>query len=411
MAYTYFLARWVSRWSLFFLRVGAGVCIGLLSGTTLVFGAEWSLEPQFRSEGQYHDNLRLTTLPHRSVWAVKASPSVGMQYATEIVNLKATPKFEYVRYFSHDPIEKTFNNFFLPFSGSYHTEVDQLGLEAALNRDNALISELQETGVVTSFIPRNYRTVRGTWDRALTERITFQSSYQLTDVTYNKTRSVNLFDYQVHTGTLGAEYQLTEETSFHTLAWYTNYHVPRNGFRSQAPGLELGFSHRLVETFSLSGSAGGRYVRTTLDQNGQRTVDRKLAWLVNVSLNKEWERAHLTAGYSRALNPSGNGVLFVTDRAEVSGDYSLTHALKATLRGTWTENNTVGSPSNVSRAVNSRYWQVSPVLSWRVTEYWSTDVSYRYSQRQFTSSSQGTAHSNAVFLSLTYTWPQWTLSR
>lgn len=407
-----FLAKWFRRCCTFFLRLVllGCVCGGILSSNSIAFGAEWSIEPTFRSEGYFYENLRLTTQPHRSVWAMKASPSVGLSYATEIFSLKAMPKFEYARYYSQDPIEKTFKNYFFPLSGSYKTEVDRLDLDVAIIRDNALFGELEETGVVTNFIPRHRRDVRGGWQRSVTERMTMQSSYQFIDVTYDETSGSTLRDYQVHTGMIGANYQWTEKTLLHSNAWYSNYHIPQNGFRSETPGLELGFSQRIFETLSFSGSGGLRYVWTTLDGNGQRIKDSNLVWLVNGSLDKEWERSRLTVGYSRSLNPSGIGVLFVTDRMNFSVDHQLTHALKASLRGTFSINETVGSSSDVSGVNTSRrvYWNVGPTVSWRVTEYWSLDFSYAYAQRKI---SGETAHSNNVMLGLTYMWPKWAVSR
>ncbi|WP_342348776.1 hypothetical protein [uncultured Nitrospira sp.] len=406
-----FFAEWFRTGRLFYFRLVLATWWGIFGSASIVFGAEWSVEPAFVSEGRFYDNLRITTQPHHSTWAMKVSPSATLNYATEILTLKANPKFEYARYYSRDPIKKTFNNYFLPLSGSYRTEVDRLGLDVDISRDNALFAELQETGVLTNFIPRNRRNVRGSWDRSLTERLTLPSSYQFTDVTYDQSGSSSLRDYQVHTGTFGADYHWSEETRVRGSAYYSNYHVPQNSLRYQTPGFELGFSHRIFETFSLSGSGGFRYVRTTLDGNGQQQTDNQLTWLYGMSLKKEWERSHLTVGFSRALNPSGFGVLFVTDRVDLTVDHQLTHALKASLGGMFTNNDKVGSSSDDSGVSNSRYWQISPALSWSVTEDWSLDLTYRYAQRTIKSSSEGTAHSNAVFLAFTCTLPKWAASR
>ena len=376
----------------------------------LVFGAQWSIEPSLSTQGQFYDNLTLTFRPHHSVWATKVSPTVVISYDTEILNLNASPKFEYARYFSEDPIDETFNNYFLPLSGSYRTELDRFGLDGAINRDNAFFSELEDAGVATRFIQRDFRDVRGSWDRSVTERMTAQSSYHFTDVDYEKTGGSNLSDYQVHTGTLGAGYQWTEATDLNITGWYSNYHVPQNRFRSQAPGFELGFSHRMFETFSISGSGALRYVRTTLDQGGQKEKDTDLAWLFDVALDKKWERSHIKIGYSRALNPSGLGLLFVTDRINLVLKHQLTYALKVSLRGTFSNNETIGSSSDV-QGVNTdrrRFWQIEPALSWRVTEDWSWDLSYSFATRK---QSGETADSNKVSMGLTYTWPQWSVSR
>ena len=396
-------------WKPFSFRLVLASWLGIFGGGTLVFGAEWSIEPVFHSEGKYYENLLLTAFPHHATWAMKVSPAVGMTYATEILNLKASPKFEHAQYFSQDPIDKTFNNYFLPFSGSYRTEVDRFGVDAAIHRDNSLLAELQETGVVTNLIPRNFRNVRGSWDRSLTERMTAQSSYRYTDVSYNQKGNSSLRDYQVHAGTVGADFAWTEELHVHGTASYANYYVSQNGFRAHGPGLELGFAQRIFETLSLSGSGGLRYVRTTLDGNGGRITDNNLLWLFQVAVDKEWERSHLTVGFSRTLNPSGIGVLFATNRIDLGVDHHFTHALKGSLRGTFTSNDTVGSSSDVSGVNTSRrvYWNVGPTVSWRVTEDWALDFSYGYVHRKV---SGVTAHSNNVMIGVTYRWPKWAVS-
>ena len=396
----------------FYLRLVLVVCVwaGILSSASIAFGAQWSVEPVLHSEGQFYDNLTLTPEPHHSAWAMKISPTVGISYATEILNLKASPKYEHARYFSDDPIEETFNNYFFPLSGSYRTEVDRLGLDLTINRDNAFLSELEEAGVATRFIPRNFGNVRGSWDRSFTERMTVKSSYQYTDVSYDRKGDSRLRDYHVHAGTVGADFQWTEELRVHGTVSYANYYVSSERFRSQGPGLELGFSQRLFETFSLSGSGGLRNVRTTLGESGQREKDTTLSWLLNVSLDKEWERSHMAVGYRRTLNPSGLGVLFITDRVDLVVDHQLTHALNVSLQGTFSNNDTVGSSSD-ARGVDTsrrRYWKVGPAVSWRVTEYWSWNLSYAYAKRK---QSGETADSNNVIMGLTYTWQKWAVSR
>jgi len=411
---TNFFVTCFLRSSAFSLRLGLllGICTGILSNASLALGAQWSVEPTFRSEGQFYDNLRLSTLPHHNVWAMKFSPRVDLSYATEVLTLTASPKYEFARYFSADPIERTFNNFFLPLAGTYRTEVDRLGLDTSIHRDNALLSELAETGLVTRFIPRTSKNIQGRWDRFVNERMTVQSSYQFTDVNYDQKGQNRLFDYQVHTGTLGAEYQWTEGTNFHSTAFYSNFHSPQTGFRSQTPGVELGVTHQLFETVSFSGSGSLRYIRSTVDFNGQRQKNTNLTWLFNMSLDKDWERSHLTVGYGRTLSPSGFGVLLVTDRVNFGVDHQFTHALKLTLQGSFTKNDTTaGSSSGRSRISNSQYWQGGPALSWRMTEHWSWDLSYRYGLRKNKRSSSGTAHSNNVNIAMTYTWQKWSVSQ
>jgi len=376
------------------------------------FGAEWSMIPAFQTRGQFTDNLLLNSGPHSAVWGSWLNPSVRMQYATEIFSLHTHPEFEYVQYFSHDEnSDKTFTNFFLPFSGSYTTEVDRFGLDVSFNRDNSLIRELEETGVVTAFIQRFRTNVHGQWDHLLTERLTLETSYQYNSINYENEENSRLFDFQTHTGTFGPSYQWTEETRVFSNVWYSNSHFSDVGFLSQSTGVELGFSHRLFETFTITSGGGGRYVKTASQTNGLKRKNNSLVWLFNLSLLQEWERTQMTAGFSRSLNPSGFGVLLKTDRVDVGALHRLTEKIIMSLNGSLTMNDTVGSSSGGNRITNTRYWRVEPAVSWRLREDWSLRFSYSYAQRNVPGSLNQTARANAVNLALTYTWPKWSVSR
>lgn len=388
--------------------------MALLLSSSGLFAAEWSVVPAYQTRGQFNDNITLTTRPHNSVWAVWLNPSVQMQYATEILSFQAHPEFEYVQYFGNSQNDKTFANFFLPFKGSYHTEVDRFGFNVVINRDIALLGELQETGIVTNFIQRQTNTAGGNWERVLTERLFLDTGYQFRYVNYDKGEESGLFDFQTHTGSFGPRYEFTEETQFHGTAYYTNTHFEDFGFRSQSLGGEVGITQRIFETYTVTLNGGGRNVWTTSTSNGIQSKNTKIVWLVNASLVKEWERSNASVAYSRTLNPSGRGVLLATDRVSVDVDHELTERITASLKGTWTMNDTVGSSSERNRIQNTRFWQIAPAVSWRLREDWLLRFSYTYRQRNRNvqgGDSSGTAKSNSVDLSLTYTWPKWSLSR
>ncbi len=375
------------------------------------FAAEWSLIPGFETRGQYNDNITLTTNPHSAVWGLWLNPSLQMRYATEIISLQILPEFEYVRYFSDDENDNTFVNFFLPFTGSYLTETDRFGLAAAVNRDNALISELEETGVVTDFLQRDTYTARGNWDRLLTERLTLLTSYQFYNVNYEKDRQSPLLDFQSHTGTFGPAYEWTEKTRLHSTFLYSFSRFHDIAFRTHSAGVEIGLSHGLFETLTVAGSGGGRHVVTTTRVDGRSQQDTNLVWLFSFSLDQQWERSNVVMGYSRTLNPNGNGVLLQTDRVNLHFGHEYTETITFALDGRLNLNDTIGSSSGSRRNVKSRYWQVSPSISWRFTEDWRFRLSYRYAKREIQRSSGGTVTSNSVNIGLTYTWPKWSVSR
>ena len=238
-----------------------------------------------------------------------------------------------------------------------------------------------------------------------------ETSYQFSVVNYENGRRSGLVDFQTHTGTFGPSYEFTEETRLNSTVWYSNSHFSDIGFRSQSVGLDIGLSQRFLETFTITANGGGRYVKTTSQANGFRQKDTSVVWLFGVSLAQEWERSEMTVGYSRTLNPSGIGVLLESDRVDLSLRHEVSETLRANLNGILNFNDRVGSSSGAGRVSNTRYWQVSPGLTWRWTEYLVLDLSYRHAQVNQQNSSGGTATANSVDLALTYTLSKWSISR
>ncbi len=397
-----------------FWFAGALLCAAsaLLLGRSVAFAAEWSFEPKFEVRGQYNDNLTLTTLPHSAVWAGWLNPSLRAQYATEILSVQVYPEFEYVQYVGEEQSDdETFVNFFVPIVGSYRTETDRLGLNAALNRDNALTNELQETGVVTAFVQRQTANIRGSWDRLISERLILQTSYEYYNVKYENGFDSRLFDFHTHTGTFGPSYDWTERTRLFSTAWYSNTKFEDIGFTTQSSGLELGLEFQPFEQWTATASGGGRYVKTRREFGRQTLKDSNLVWVFSFALGHEWERTNSRIGYSRSLNPSGTGVLLETDRINLNIQHRWTETISFSLSGDLIFNDRVGSSLGDNRVIKQRYWQVTPALSWRITEYWTCRLSYGRAERDIESTGNGRAVSNAVNLRVTYTWPQWSMSR
>ncbi len=375
------------------------------------FGAEWSVRPTFQTRGQYNDNLRLTNQRHKPVWTTWFGPNVQLKYATETLSITANPKLEYVLYFG-DRTNETFVNHFIPLSGEYLTERDRYALDFSSSRENSLVSDLEESGVVTDFRQRSRQEVDVFWDRVLTERMTLQSSYQFADVSYDDGIEVGLFDFQTHTGSVGGIYQFTEETDVQITSWYSNFHSTDIGYLSQSYGLNLGLSHNFSETFSGSINGGVRKVKISSRSMRGRQRDSSFVWVMSTSVEKEWERTRLNVSYNRQLTPSGQGVLLTTDRFQSQLSHSVIEKrLSVALDGSYVFNDSVGSSDQRDRFRKSQYWQVRPSCSWHWQENVVLNLSYRFAQRIQKTANGRTASSNAVNVGLTYTWPKWSLSR
>ncbi len=362
------------------------------------------MEPTFTVKGEYNDNLLLTTASHSPVWGTWFSPGTKFRLQTETLQVEGSALADFVRYYGQSGLDIT--NLYFPASAKYQTERDLFQLDGAFIRDNTLIGELQQTGVVNRRTQRNLRTVHPTWTHALTEKLSLTTEYQYTDASYENSIQFNLFDYTTNLGSAGLSYQLTEKDEVETKGYYLTYHAPTLNLYSDYYGLELDGTHVFSETFRVGAGGGFRNITSQQTIQGITKQSTELVWVYHGNVQKSFEKSSTTLGFERSINPSGVGFLVQTDHLYGTASHDITERLSASLTGDfyWI------SPTLTSATIpNSRYLRVEPKLHWRLSEWWSVDLSYRYA-RLDVDVVNTTASQNAAYLSLTWNVPKLALS-
>ena len=146
-----------------------------------------------------------------------------------------------------------------------------------------------------------------------------------------------------------------------------------------------GMNARLTKRLSVAGAVGG----VLLDPDGDDTV---LDLIFNASADYKLKDTSYSLSVGRDLSPSQDG--------------SLNERLSARLAVSHTVNDltTIGAFAAYSLQTDSddeesSAFTISPSLSYRLSEDWSSSISYRFIE---TRDDVETAHSNAVTLSLSY---------
>ncbi|MBC8063412.1 MAG: hypothetical protein H7Y17_01165, partial [Chlorobia bacterium] len=152
--------------------------------------AEWSAVPTLNVRGIYNTNLTLTNQPHNAVWGNWLSPGMTFTGSSENLEIRGRTAADFVRYYGDQ--ENSFTNLYFPLSAKYRGERDRLSVDVGLTRDNTLMAELQETGVVLAFTQRNQWTASPSWTHNLTERADLVAGYQFADVTYETGQRLGL---------------------------------------------------------------------------------------------------------------------------------------------------------------------------------------------------------------------------
>jgi hypothetical protein len=370
--------------------------------------AEWSVVPSLSVKGVYNSNL-LMREGNNEVWGHWITPALRFKGATESLSVEAESKADFVHYFGDQ--EKAFTNYYFPLRTSYRTDRHTLGFEGGFTNDNTLRGELETTGFVLSFTQRNTWTANPSWKAGITERLSWQSGYNFVDASYQDGQRLGLFDYQVHGGTTGPTYNLTEVDQIQLTGEYTMVSIPSAGLETAYYGAQGGWTHDFGDQLIGSVGGGGRLINSDLSIPRFGSVtSHEVVWVYNASLSKQYERTAIRIDGSRRINPSGFGRLLQTDRVGGSIVYHLSEALTASLTGGLYFISGIATNSSSDVISRARFLSVSPSISWKFAESWTVGATYTLAERSVEDPDQQNA-SHSMFLVLRYEGLKWAMSR
>jgi hypothetical protein len=368
--------------------------------------AEWSLSPFVGVKGVYNSNLLLTPLPHSETYGYWVSPAAEFAGKTERLDVSSRIAADVVGYYGGE--DRRFTNVFAPLSVRYTTEKDLIGFTGGFTRDNTLLGELQETGVVLQFTQRNQWAANPTWTRRVTETLSIQSNVQFTDTTYESSR---LVDYRVAGWSGGLLYRLSERDQIQLLGSYVHFRTTDSvvGFRADVPGINMSLTHAFNESLTGTIYGGPRFLSSASQTQVGDVTARDTVWLAGASMTRNFERAALQVSFARDLVPSGFGLLIQTNRGELSGSYDISETLACSLQvvGILTSGKTTATIGGVFP--DSSYVSLTPKLSWKFLEWWRAEMSYMYRWRDVDTAADS-AQSHATMFMVTYYPPKLSFS-
>jgi hypothetical protein len=367
--------------------------------------AEWSVLPSIGVKGLYNDNLLLTPLAHNATYGHWVSPAAEFAGKTERLEASGRVAADFVSYYGGQ--ESRFTNLFLPLTLRYKTETDLLGFTGGFTRDNTLMGELLDTGLVLRFTQRNQWAANPSWTRSITEKLSVQSSVQLNDTSYENGLSLGLVDYQLFGGSGGLLYQLTEQDKIQLSGSYVNFHTTNAPlpFRASFPGVNLSLTHAFSETLTGTAFGGPSFVSSTTQAAGDNIKAEKTVWLFGGDLTKKFERTSIQVNVARKIVPSGFGLLIQTDRAGLTVSHDLTETLTASFDGAGYIVSGITQRATGGTFPDSRFFSTTPKIAWQFLEWWKLELSYTYRWRDQDGFSDP-ATSNGTMFMLTYYPPK-----
>jgi len=387
----------------------AGVIVGCMSCMTTrgAGAAEWSAEPTIAVKGLYNSNLALTSAPE-SVWGDWVSPSLRFAGSTERLEVSGKAAADFVTYYGDQ--NRSLTNMFFPVMARYSTEQDVFTFDGSFTRDNTLMTELQQTGLVLSFTQRNLLSISPSWTRTVTDKLSFQPGYQFTKATYENGKPLGLFDYDVNGGSLGVSYKVTERDDVQLTGSYTQLNVQDAGLKSDNVGASLSISHALSEATTITAFGGPKFLDQTKTIGSTSLSANQLVWVFGGSIRTKWEDARASLDGGQEVNVSGIGVLLKTARVVATVSKDLTETVTVSLDGQVFQVQTLPVQGSGVPVSETQMLIATPAVSWKLSQWWTLEASYTYVDRKIVATNDFT-HGNSTFLKLTYTIPKLSISR
>ena len=361
------------------------------------------------TKAYYNDNLLLTPLPHDSTYGYWISPTVEFSGKTERLEVSGRAALDFVDYYGGEP--NRFTNVFLPLTLKYRTERDQWGFTGGFTRDNTLMGELLTTGVVLRFTQRNLWNLDPSWTRVINEKLSFQSSFQFNDATYQDGLRLGLVDYQVFGGSAGLLYHASERSDLQLTGTYTNIHTSNAPFslRASYPGIVLNVTHAFTEQLRANAYGGPRFISSATGLQGGSERTRDTIWIYGASLTQQFEKASIQFRLTREIFPSGFGLLLQTNRVGALTSYNASESVSVSLDAAAFIVSGATTQGTGIKISDQRFFYLTPKLAWHFAEWWKVEASYSYYWRDV-ATFQDPAMSNMLMFILTYYPPKLAVS-
>lgn len=379
------------------------------------FADQYSIAPSIESRVNWTDNINLTPGVNDGIVGLVAASSMGFARNSGAAELSGSARVGINRYPGNSDLDT--EDARLTLGSRWQSERVSSGLSAAYSRDSTLQSELETTGIVQVRRQRDLVSLEPSWGYSLTERASVFTRYQADWVSYDAGAGLENYTNQQATG--GYTYLLLRRTAATFSARHNRYRDDSGRSRTNTNGFNLDLTHDATARLKLAlgiGSRRSEIERTSCPFSDLLCETFGSALLVttdtkdegqfcNVSINYAWLRTRANVAASRDINATGGGFLVETDRFGIKLGHDFGEKLSASLDGVYLRSRSIGGTGG-----ESRYFSLGSNLSWKLTQGWTAAAGYSYAYQEESLASQHAA-ANSAYLSLSYNWPEISLSR
>jgi len=375
----------------------------------LAAAADWSLVPTVTQQSEFNSNLNLAFTNPTSGYIFTLTPAADFNYKTEITQLQGHLGLSGQHYLDNANLDHIDQNY--QINGKYKaTARVNLSLNTSYIVDTTLLQELLTSGLVIGRSPRTSILANPGMTCDITERLSSTVNYNFSRVLY---QAPQFTDYTTHQMGLNFNYKLSNERTTLTNNNTVRETLYPEGNSYKTLGIYLGANHNFTENWEFN-LLGGLNINksdfgTQVEDLSQfpyftsvaqkRAIHTKGTPYFSVSTTYRWTNVQITGGFSRDQSPSAYGYVVNFTRLYASLGYTVTERLTGTLAGSYS----VSSQASQTDNLDYNYFTVTALLAYKITENFSVNPGYRFSQYDdLTGTRSAQAHSAYVMFSYTY---------
>jgi hypothetical protein len=383
----------------------------LVGGLALVqaqgtIAAEWSVSGQVYQQLGYSDNIRLQTEDEASSALSVTAGSVNLRGRTPSLELGLDGEADLYRYFEESDLD-TDNELVRGFV-TRTGERGHYGLEASFRRDTDIVSFLDAGGERGLDDERRHTfAVSPTFDYLLSPltQVTGRAEYRKR--LYPETD--DRIDYSLWSGSLGWHRLVTRRTSLGANLYGSSFDSSRQEAVFLSPQAFVGYEY--TDRIDFQFAAGPSFVTTDTQRATagglESDSDSSMGYAFDgAAIVQATETTEVQVALSRLLEPGGDdGEAVESTRLRGTVVQRLTPHLRLQLDGVVQRKTAIGDETGFEDRNDA---SLEPRLRWSLTDQVEVSLNYRLRYREFDQGDD--AVSNAVFLRLSYDFPEYKTS-
>jgi opacity protein-like surface antigen len=393
-------------------KTWVGLAIILVLWTpNLAEAADWSIVPTITQRSEFNSNLNFSYTNPISDYILSLRPAADFNYTTEISQIQGHVGLNGMHYITESELDHIDQNY--QINGRYQVLPRvNLSLKSSFISDTTLMQEFLASGLAMSRSQRQAFAVGPGVTYNLTERLLATANYNFNRVLY---AAPQYTDFTSHQAGLNFTYLLKNEKTTLLSNNIVRETLYSGGNNFKSIGIYLGVSHKFTERWDASFMSGANISFFSFNTQvvdfsqfpyfirlkTQRVDSSNITPYFNVSTNYRWTKLTASAIFSRDESPSAYGAIYEHDRFAVSLGYNFTERLRGRLSGTYSLSNQ--SSQTISSKYN--YFNISPMLTYRITEKLSVSPGYRFQNRATLTAGGGSGHVHSAWLQFTYAYP------